>query len=116
MKTSDSKQRYNFERHDRVFSRGGYHVFHTSGLSSACKLQITKDERQTIFKSTYLHKENCQTSDNRKYSAITTKQIQVWLGSPACKKTGTITMPCMHVCVQQAQEIFTNLFKKVLSW
>lgn len=36
VKTAGSKQRYNFDRHDKVFSNGGYHVFTRSGFSSAC--------------------------------------------------------------------------------
>ena len=37
MKTSGSKQRYNFERTDMVFSNGGYQVLNTSGFASVCR-------------------------------------------------------------------------------
>ena len=43
VKTPGSKQRYNFERHDRVFSSGGYQLLNTSGFSSAYNL-INKQE------------------------------------------------------------------------
>lgn len=36
VKTAGSKQRYNFDKHDSVFSRGGYQVLERSGFSSAC--------------------------------------------------------------------------------
>ena len=42
MKTVDSNQRYNFERHESVFSSGGYHDLDTSGFWSAYNLVTNK--------------------------------------------------------------------------
>lgn len=36
MKTGGSKQRYSFDKHDRVLSRGGYQVSKTAEFSSLC--------------------------------------------------------------------------------
>lgn len=58
VKTSDSKQRYNFERHDRVFSRGGYHALNISGLSSACKFWANSKLQKTENKSIECHLES----------------------------------------------------------
>lgn len=36
VKTDDSRELYNFDRHDIVFSKGGYHVLETSEFWSVC--------------------------------------------------------------------------------
>jgi len=93
VKTSDSKQRYNFERHDRVFSRGGYHVLNVSGLSSAYKLRA--ESKFQKIENKYIECLECHVQVTKWKHQKDVYQIVVSSGTKRDQKH-TYSL-CMHV-------------------